>query len=1210
MPLQEFIEKEMDQTLHEILRRNVITATRNYQARVQALMKEIIRHQSNPLCVKHFATKLEFQARGAGHNHGVLWLDINRLEQKADVRQFRKKHPENDSFYRDPVFVPELNTFLINCGLTVDKNVSKEKKHKALRYLDRLEAIKEKVNLTEDHNRHIKELRDIFPLYGLKKIFKKLQQNDEVSEEELEKVALLVDSFSTVSLHPAIVGSLVAEIAKKVNQHNHTHTCKKYKTICRFKMPKLPSYRTLIARPPSAKCTEEEKNVLQTKYELILSSVRKVLENKDVVNEILEKFPKEKEGKTAEADEGRRNRIDTILNKAGLTSKEEKEDYEKALAFSLSGFTVVYARDIDELMVNPYNPEITLAWDGNTDFQFCFDFYAIITYITEYFTKDDNGVMKIMVDTMKASNSADLKDQMTLLMNTWIKNRQMGEAEAVYHLNREFKFRDSDTMCIFVQTCKRSERSKILKNVTEKPEFTNFPKIMVENHVGGEYIEQYDVNSKYERRDIEGHPELDDLSFSHMSKMYSAFWGTDKGEEKQYHSDNEDEEEVIEKEKDIQINRSEPHDEEFDSLHEKYPKDFDLISNTISDEKFKFVMKYPLKEGEGKPLPKVFKLKSPFPGEPPFMKLRTKPSVLRFHKYNAEKDPEAYWYSEALLYLPHRDEDDLQQKLNEAKENVDGAWGKLLTRISHVKSQVMEYIEENEEARIRASEMFINNITTGESMDPQGEQENEDDRLDTVIQQEEFQYLDPEFSLANDDDAFEKSFRPIEVRPLQEIKKSAIRLYFYQRKVLEIGVRHARGIVKARGGKNPPPQLSPLIMVDGAAGAGKSCTINILKEIVSLILQQPGDNPECPYIVLCAPTGCAAVNINGQTLHTALSFTWGNQHLSLNDKTRDTKRALFKNLKFLIVDEISMVRSDQLYQIDLRLRELTMQPNKLFGGVAVFVFGDIMQLRPVQGRYIWAKPQNPDFHQAFSVKSHWEQFEVVSLVENHRQEDDKEYANILNRIRVGEITDCDMKILQERVRSTDHPDLQGATVIACQHIAVNKHNSLSMQQIDSELIEIQAINTHDTIPNFRPKIDAKKGTVGSTSYVQSLQIKLGCRLMIIDNLDINDQLCNGSTGTLRATVRDNKREIQYLMIELDNRNSGREMRRCHPHLLKSFPGLTPLKKQIFSYPLTAKAKGARCNLATVQQFPVIVSFASTTHKIQGQTIIAEKQLWI
>ena len=94
-------------------------------------------------------------------------------------------------------------------------------------------------------------------------------------------------------------------------------------------------------------------------------------------------------------------------------------------------------------------------------------------------------------------------------------------------------------------------------------------------------------------------------------------------------------------------------------------------------------------------------------------------------------------------------------------------------------------------------------------------------------------------------------------------------------KVLEIGIRHARGIVKARGGKNPPPSTSPLVMVDCAAGSGKSCTINILKEILNLILQQPGDNPECPYIMLCAPTGTAAVNIKGQTLHTAFGFTWG-----------------------------------------------------------------------------------------------------------------------------------------------------------------------------------------------------------------------------------------------------------------------------------------------------------------------------------------------
>ena len=134
-----------------------------------------------------------------------------------------------------------------------------------------------------------------------------------------------------------------------------------------------------------------------------------------------------------------------------------------------------------------------------------------------------------------------------------------------------------------------------------------------------------------------------------------------------------------------------------------------------------------------------------------------------------------------------------------------------------------------------------------------------------------------------------------------------------------------------------------------------------------------------------------------------------------------------------------------------------------------------------------------------------------------------------------------------------------------------------LQQIDAELIEVQAINTHSSIPNFFPKIDAKKGTVGTTAYLQNLQIKVGCRLMIIDNIDINDELCNGSSGTLEAVVRDRDRQVQYLMILLDNKKSGREMRRCHPKLSKSFPGMTPIKKQVVNYPLSSKARSSICN---------------------------------
>ena len=149
-------------------------------------------------------------------------------------------------------------------------------------------------------------------------------------------------------------------------------------------MPKLPSYRTLIGRPTYGNLSEDEKKLLQAKYDCILNKVQKVLENEEIIDEILHEYPKENEKEKSEADVGRNKRIDALLEKAGFKSKEDKENYERALSFSLAGYQVVYARDIDEMMVNPYNPEITMAWDGNTDFQFCFDFYAIITYIMEY----------------------------------------------------------------------------------------------------------------------------------------------------------------------------------------------------------------------------------------------------------------------------------------------------------------------------------------------------------------------------------------------------------------------------------------------------------------------------------------------------------------------------------------------------------------------------------------------------------------------------------------------------------------------------------------------------------------------------------------------------------------------------------------------------------------------------------------------------------
>ena len=260
-------------------------------------------------------------------------------------------------------------------------------------------------------------------------------------------------------------------------------------------------------------------------------------------------------------------------------------------------------------------------------------------------------------------------------------------------------------------------------------------------------------------------------------------------------------------------------------------------------------------EGRGPKLPQIFKIKEPYPGEPPFMKLRRSPAVLRFHKIKLQQNPDEYWFAEAMLYMPHESEDDLLSKIHRAKSGGPETWLEFVDQIHHVKSQVMEYLEDTEEARLMASEMMVNNTVTGEYMDPEGEQELEDNRLDMFQALQEFEHLDPTYiERPTGDDIFENQYRPINVRPMEELCQQARQLDFYQRKVLEMGIKHARALVKARHPKNPLP-IAPLVMVDGAAGSGKSCTINILKEYIQSILQQSGDNVDCPHVLVCAPTG-------------------------------------------------------------------------------------------------------------------------------------------------------------------------------------------------------------------------------------------------------------------------------------------------------------------------------------------------------------------
>ena len=163
-----------------------------------------------------------------------------------------------------------------------------------------------------------------------------------------------------------------------------------------------------------------------------------------------------------------KKRIRELLKKAGWGKEEDLNLYIEALTYNTNGYSIIQQRDVDEIFVNSYNPEWTRAWNGNTDLQVCLDFFAVITYITEYFTKDDTGMMVKLTDMIQSSECNTLKEKMILLMNTFMTARQMGEAEAYYKIFPHLHLKDSNVATVFVPTSRKNQRSKFLRQVGEE----------------------------------------------------------------------------------------------------------------------------------------------------------------------------------------------------------------------------------------------------------------------------------------------------------------------------------------------------------------------------------------------------------------------------------------------------------------------------------------------------------------------------------------------------------------------------------------------------------------------------------------------------------------------------------------------------------------------------------------------------------------------
>ena len=304
----------------------------------------------------------------------------------------------------------------------------------------------------------------------------------------------------------------------------------------------------------------------------------------------------------------------------------------------------------------------------------------------------------------------------------------------------------------------------------------------------------------------------------------------------------------------------------------------------------------------------------------------------------------------------------------------------------------------------------------------------------------------------------------------------------------------------------------------------------------------------------------------------------------------------------LIVDEFSMMKSDILYRIHLRLREVT-QINKDFGGVSVFLFGDPAQLKPVLGRYIFEAPNCPDYKLAYGdgTESLWRSFEVINLEENHRQGKDRIYANMLNRIRLGKQNKEDLQILKSKVRPKGHPDLKDALFISAMVKPVACFNEHALNMLQGKLYVSRATHIQAMTKSYKPKIDKITGRIGDTQYVDELNIKIRARVMLIFNIDVSDLLCNGSMGTIIGIEENQKGIVIALIIKFDNPAAGNEARKQNPMMTMKYPDGTLIKKKEQDYSL-ARNKGLISSTAKLIQYPIVLAWAVTVHKFQGQTV--------
>ena len=466
--------------------------------------------------------------------------------------------------------------------------------------------------------------------------------------------------------------------------------------LFRFKYPKFPSVKTIIAQPD--KCDDEYEE-----GQVKLAKVKKVLMDKDAMDKIKDKHHMSEEASEDEYTELREERIRALLEVAGVGF----EEYHKFLAMNKKGVEVVLQRDIEEVNINSYNRKWLELWNANLDIQPVADHFAVTTYITEYAFKPEPQELEV-IKALEAVKDESMEKRMRVIAQAFQDTREMGEAEALYKILPSLLLSNSNVKKQWVCLSREEERTTRARKATPEDVKEGRGVFQLEG-VEGSWMEQWDMRSKYVRRP----GEYAHISFSQWARMMEAHNETKKKDEESG--------EVREAEENVDMDEEEGSEAVEKPWFAPFHKVMMCSHQCCTDQpkedcegmccwakpRRKRLRKTQEKREKKKDLPELIELKDPHAGEPKLMKKRRIPAALRFFKHKEDVNPIKFFLQELILFVPFGLEEngDTMNLLEEPDDRVFLLYQKYASHIKEVKSQVLPFLEDVIEERFYVDEI-------------------------------------------------------------------------------------------------------------------------------------------------------------------------------------------------------------------------------------------------------------------------------------------------------------------------------------------------------------------------------------------------------------------------------------------------------------------------------------------------------------------------